>query len=134
MGAVGLAVEGAGDECDGAAWDDFGEEDDAATAGAVGEGAAHVEAEIDLGEAGVARDAEAEDTDVVEEEADEGDEAARLGGWVGGVGVEIELEGTREVRDEDLGWDLVLGHDELAPVGGEEGSGHGIRLMIGCGT
>jgi hypothetical protein len=67
---------------------------------------------------------DAEDADVVEEESAAGDEAAGRRGGAGGGVLEVELEAGRKVRQEDLGGDLVLGHDELAPVGGEKGAGH----------
>ena len=54
--------------------------------GAVGCGAGDVKAEVDLGEAGVKGDGEADYADVVEEEADERDEAAGDCGWGRGRG------------------------------------------------
>jgi hypothetical protein len=89
-----------------------------------GFGAANVEAEIDFFEARVQRDGEAFDADFVEEEGDQGDVAAR---WcVGCRFVEVELDAAREVGREGVGRDFVLRHDQLAPLGGEEG-GHGQR-------
>ena len=112
-GGVGLFVEAVCDQRDGRLGDELAEEDDAAFAGGVfisGLGAGDVEAEIDLGETGVEGDRETSDADPVEEEADERDEAAAF--------VQVELHAGWEVRGEDGGVDLVLRHDELAPVGG----------------
>lgn len=121
-GDVGLFVDAAGDEGDGAARDELADEDDAAFDAAVGLAAADVETEVDLFETGVEGDGEAFDADAVEEEGDEGDVAAGFG--AGGWAVEIELEAAWEVGLEERGLDGVLRHDELAPLGGEEG-GHG---------
>ena len=82
---------------------------------AVGFATTDVEAEVDLFEAGVERDGDAFDADLVEEEGDEGDVALAL--------IEIELKASRQPRRELLWRDFVLRHDELAPLGREEG-GH----------
>jgi hypothetical protein len=112
---VGLLVERVCDEGDGGAGDELADEDDAALAGAVGLGAGDVKAEVHFFEARVEGDGEAENADTVEEESDEGDVATAL--------VEIEFDAGREPRGEGGGWHLILGHDELAPFGSEEG-GH----------
>jgi hypothetical protein len=125
-GEVGLVVEGAGDPGDGAARDELADEDDAALEAAVGFAAADVEAEVDLLKARVQRDGEALDADAVEEEGDEGDVAA---GLAVGVMVEVELEAVGKIGHEQLWFYGVLRHDELAPLGGEEG-GHGDEIRI----
>ena len=113
---VGLLIERVREEGDCGAGDELADEDDAALAGAVGLGAADVEAEVYFFEARVEGDGDALEADAVEEEADERD--------VAGVLVEIEFDAAWEIGGENSGVDGVLGHDELAPLGGEEG-GHG---------
>ena len=122
-GRVGLAVEGTGGEGNGVLRNDLGDEDYSAAGGAVGQDALDVEAEVHFFEVGVERDGDALEADAGEEEAYEGDEALRRHSRVGVVAVEIEFDAWRKVGSEECGVDGVLGHDELAPFGGQE-SGH----------
>ena len=115
QGGVGLFVELVGDEGDGVAGDDLADEDDAAPAGAVGVGAGDVEAEVYFFKTGVEGDGEVLEADFFEEEADEGDVAVAL--------VEVELDARGYPWGKGFGGHFVLRHDELAPLGSEEG-GH----------
>ncbi len=88
--------------------------------GAIGFSTTHVEAKVHFFETGMEGGWQAFEAYAVEKESDEGDVAAGV--------VEIKLDAGGEwggVRR--AGVDGVLGHDELAPLGGEEG-GHCLRI------
>lgn len=90
-GDVVFVVKAIGNDGDGAAGDDLAGEDDAA-ADFGADRAAYIVPEVDLGEVGVAGDGEAEQADILEEEADDAD--------VGLAVVEIRFgAGRREVLD-----------------------------------
>jgi hypothetical protein len=64
----------------------------------------------------VERDSNALDADAVEKESNEGDVAAAL--------VEIEFNAARKPGRERRWVNLILRHDQLAPLGSEKGAGH----------
>ena len=108
-GDVVFVVEAVGNERDGAAGDDLADEDDAA-ADFVADDAAHVVAEVDFGEAGVAGDGQAEEAHVFEAEADDAD--------VGLAVVEIGFGAGRREALDDFGRHGEVEQQQVAPVGG----------------
>lgn len=109
---VFFAVSDAGDGGDGAARDNFAEEDDAA-ANFAGCFAADVEAEIDFVEIRVERDGEeAKELRLQKAKADEA--------HVGFAGEGIEFGAARDVRAEEGEIGFVVEHQKVAPFGGEE--------------
>jgi hypothetical protein len=113
---VRLLVKGVGRNGDRSTRHKLADEDDPALACAVCLGAGDIEAEVYFLEAGVERDSNALDADAVEKESNEGDVAAAL--------VEIEFNAARKPGRERRWVNLILRHDQLAPLDSEKGAGH----------
>ena len=117
-GQIRFAVENARGDGDGDFGDEFADENDAASPG-VGGFFAHIKAQIYFFEVPMARNGQAADNCVIEEEADDAE--------VGFVVVEIDLGAGGHMRREDFRIDGEVEHGEVTPVRGQKRFQHGAK-------